>query len=331
VELGFLDTPGWAFDVAVVGTLAYMADRDSGLRVIDVSNPASPVELGFVDTPGSAYDVEVVGDFAYVADYRDGGLRVIDVSNPASPVEVGFLEKPGFALDVEVVGDLAYVGFSSSINSDRGLWVIDISSPASPMEVGFLDTSGIPYGLAVVGTLAYVVGGPSGVRVIDVSNPASPVVELGAFDTPDHASDVAVVGTVAYVGDSRSGLRIIDFGPEYAGALAVEIDIKPGSDFNSINPFSRGVVPVAIFGSEDFDVAGIDLTRLTFGIDDALPAIVGRRHRDVNADGFPDLLSHFRTAEIGIEIGDTEACLSGETLDGTPFSGCDTIRTVPDR
>jgi hypothetical protein len=114
-------------------------------------------------------------------------------------------------------------------------------------------------------------------------------------------------------------------------AVHPEIDIKPGSDPNSINPFSRGVVPVAIFGSEDFDVAGIDLTRLTFGIDDALPAIVGRRHRDVNADGFPDLLSHFRTAEIGIEIGDTEACLSGETLDGTPFSGCDTIRTVPDR
>jgi hypothetical protein len=118
-------------------------------------------------------------------------------------------------------------------------------------------------------------------------------------------------------------------GPEVISK--VEIDIKPGSDPNSINPFSRGVVPVAIFGSEDFDVADIDVTRLTVGIDDALPAIVGRRHRDVNADGFPDLLSYFRIAETGIEIGDTEACLNGETLDGTPFSGCDTIRTVPDR
>jgi hypothetical protein len=110
-----------------------------------------------------------------------------------------------------------------------------------------------------------------------------------------------------------------------------EIDIKPGSDPNVVNPFSRGVVPVAIFGSGDFDVADIDVTRLTFGIDGALPAIVGRRNRDVNADGFPDLLSYFRIAEAGIESGDTEACLSGETLDGIPFSGCDTIRTVPDR
>jgi hypothetical protein len=38
-----------------------------------------------------------------------------------------------------------------------------------------------------------------------------------------------------------------------AGAAAqpvlVSIDIKPGSDPNSINPFSRGVIPVAILSS----------------------------------------------------------------------------------
>ena len=88
---------------------------------------------------------------------------------------------------------------------------------------------------------------------------------------------------------------------------------------------------MAIFGSHDFDVADIDVTSLAFGVGDALPASVSRRNRDVDADGFPDLLLHFRIAETGVEIGDTEACLSGETLDGTPFSGCDTIRTVPDR
>lgn len=33
--------------------------------------------------------------------------------------------------------------------------------------------------------------------------------------------------------------------------VPVDIDIKPGSETNPVNPFSRSVIPVAILGSED--------------------------------------------------------------------------------
>jgi hypothetical protein len=144
----------------------------------------------------------------------------------------------------------------------------------------------------------------------------------------DSAPDLVTADVGSF---DRPGYRVVVLLNLRDPAARPEIDIKPDSDSNPINPFSRGVVLVAIFGSGDFDVADIDVTTLTFGVDGALPEIVGRRHRDVNADGFPDLLSHFRIAETGIEIGDTETCLSGKTFDGIPFSGCDTIRTVPDR
>jgi hypothetical protein len=40
-------------------------------------------------------------------------------------------------------------------------------------------------------------------------------------------------------------------------AVRVEIDIKPGSAPNSINPSLEGNLPVAVLGSDDFDVTGV--------------------------------------------------------------------------
>lgn len=144
------------------------------------------------------------------------------------------------------------------------------------------------------------------------------------------------------LGISADGSTIVGYGKNPLGqteawvatlpgpSLPIEIDIKPGNDSNTINPSSRGVIPVAILGSDTFDVSEVDVATLAFGTEGAFPLHRRDEHfRDVNRDGFTDVVSHYRARESGIEVGDLEACLTGETFDETPFEGCDAVRTVP--
>ena len=72
--VGYCDTPGHASDVAVSRGYAYVGERWDGLRVIDVSDPASPWEAGF-HRAGWVSDIAVERGYVYVA-VRGAGLMI---------------------------------------------------------------------------------------------------------------------------------------------------------------------------------------------------------------------------------------------------------------
>ena len=112
----------------------------------------------------------------------------------------------------------------------------------------------------------------------------------------------------------------------------VTIDIKPGSDPNSINLGSNGVVPVAILGSAIFDASTVD--PFTVKLADATVKIKGNSGNagsleDVNDDGYLDLVVQVYTSQIVVQPGEVELLLTAYTYDDLPIIGRDWIRIVP--
>jgi hypothetical protein len=124
--------------------------------------------------------------------------------------------------------------------------------------------------------------------------------------------------------------------------FAIDIDIKPGDGPNPVNLKGKGVVPVAILSSDDFDATTIDPATLTLG-DDTNPETPvaskpnGTFHtsvEDVNEDGRDDLVVKFRVNEL-VANGDLTATTTSLVLQGflenacTNFLGDDDVTVVP--
>lgn len=114
----------------------------------------------------------------------------------------------------------------------------------------------------------------------------------------------------------------------FSARKEIDVDINPGTDPNTINPRSRGVIPVAILTTPNFDPSTVDITTLQFGPtgNEALPEHAALE--DVDGDGDLDLILHFRTQHTAIDCGDSMALLKGTTLTGELIGGRDTVVTV---
>ena len=116
--------------------------------------------------------------------------------------------------------------------------------------------------------------------------------------------------------------------------IVVDLDIKPGSDPNSINLGSRGLVPVAILSSATFDANTVDTT--TVSLAGAPVAVRGKGRNpmahleDVNDDGLPDLVCKVETENLdATQLQTGVAEIMGETYDGVVFRGADSVQLVP--
>jgi len=112
----------------------------------------------------------------------------------------------------------------------------------------------------------------------------------------------------------------------------VQIDIKPGTNPNTINLKSKGTVPVAVLSSPSFSAATVSpLTVRLAGVPVSLRGngTPMASLEDVNGDGLLDLVLHFSTQALPRFTSDTDITLVGETFGGQLIIGSDSIVIVP--
>ncbi len=167
--------------------------------------------------------------------------------------------------------------------------------------------------------------------------------QIGPSGT-DYSLSVAVDGsgnafisgyTYGDLGGTNAGDRdafLVKFENPGPGILSLLMDIRPGSDINPVNSKSNGVLPVAIYGSDDIDVTEIDLATLMLeGMSLREKGKSGKlgSFEDINGDSIVDLLLHFDMSELSFNASTDVYTLSGMMLDGMALEGSDSIRAVP--
>jgi len=213
---------------------------------------------------------------------------------------------------------------------DSGV-MTDLGSVGSSTDPRDLNDAGqiVGVGTTVVGSRAWIWE-------------AGTITDLGTLpgtNTASAASAVNESGVVAGVSFSSVSGQIVFRAviwqpPGGPSEIEAEIDIKPGSDPNSINcGQSNGVISVAILTTGSFDATTVDHTTVTFeGASEThvdkktgLPRV---HEEDVDGDGDTDLVFHFRLGDANLTCASTEGRLDGETLDGQPIFGVDAVRMV---
>jgi len=275
--------------VAVMDDVAYVADGQRGLQVIDVSDPTAPALLTTVDGDWWASLVAAAEGYVYVGGER---LRILEVSDPAHPAVTGAYEWP---VDVSYIAvneeePYAYISGSDAQWKSR-LWVADISDPAAINILSSYELPGWhwPGRLYYSEGLVYIANGAD-VEMVDVSDPYAPAF-AGRYTTPDGAdvNEVFVIGSYAYVltgGDPTGRLRVVDVSdpadPEEVGNCATAGDarrlfVAQVSSGRSSGPEAAGATTTIAYVADG--AAGLRLIDVT---NPAAPMEVG--HLDPPAD-----------------------------------------------
>jgi hypothetical protein len=210
----------FAEDVAVAGSLAFVADGAAGLRIVAVEPAGGEPgeyrarELSHFQPGGVVHSVTVDGPIACAA-AGSAGVLVLDVSDPAVPRQLASILSPD-ARDVALEGSMLLVADAAA-----GLRFFDLSVPGHPVEnrpalrPAFRLSSGKGWALAV---------SAEGVALVDWTESGIP--HVAGFYRTEWAEDTCRDGDRVLVAEGHRGLTVVDLSdPERPRVVSTRRDL----------------------------------------------------------------------------------------------------------
>lgn len=206
--IGVCPLPGYAKKVVLDDSLAYVANGQGGLQIVNISDPETTFVIGEYVADRDVGGVAVRDTFAYLAlgSSTSGGLVILNISDPTNPRFVG--QDPSiYAHDVAAPPeDTMYV----YVAANYWFHVEDVYTyPQYPSYARRFTTPGNARGVYMLDSIAFLACEQMGLQIINLAKPDSTAL-VGWIDTPSNARGISADYSHAYVADGRGGLIIVD-------------------------------------------------------------------------------------------------------------------------
>jgi parallel beta-helix repeat protein len=246
-EVGYLPTEvefetNTSVGIGVSYPYAYVV-VDSGLAIIDVTDPSNLTIAGTFEKEFFPQDITINGNVGY---FTDGALRVLDLSDPINPIEISQHDVGGFRVRIDQ--DIAFIAMDS-----KEIVAVDVSNPENLNVLDRPATNHRSRELTVSGNHVYVADGEGGVLIFEIIPSGSGKV----FDHEQNTySDTLMVTTIDDDGDGsfRRIWENIDenqvimfdpsvFPPDDPATIALLSELPAGGgNYNLVDASNAGVI-----------------------------------------------------------------------------------------
>jgi hypothetical protein len=212
----------------------YVANKEAGLKIYDVTNLKDPKLVATVSTQSFAslhvMNISQDGNYVYLAignhfnNKQSSGMAIVDVTDPVKPVFISYWVLPsssGGSGIIKVQGNYAYLGAMGN-----GLIILDISDKTKIKFISqFIPDINFPdpkpkktlfnaRGMQVTNELVYLCYDAGGLRIINTKDKTKPV-EIGRFSNPvmngkpRAYNNIVVDNDLAYITADYCGMEIL--------------------------------------------------------------------------------------------------------------------------